>query len=187
MLTTRLNLPFLLNGLNFKTGVEVGVWRGEFAEHILQYWGGHLTLVDCWQPQPVERYHDIMNQSQEIQDKCFLETTRRMEKFPGRYKIIKGFSLNIATKFAAQGDMQFDFIYFDANHHYKAISQDLAAWYPLIRGGGLVSGHDYLDGEANNTTFGVKKAVDEFVLDKKISNFFVTNEVWPTWGFIKDA
>ena len=40
-----------------------------------------------------------------------------------------------------------DFIYIDARHDYKAVWDDLEAWFPKLRKGGLFSGHDYVDAD----------------------------------------
>jgi hypothetical protein len=42
-----------------------------------------------------------------------------------------------------QKDGKYDFIYLDAGHDYKSICQDLEAWYPKLRPGGVFAGHDY--------------------------------------------
>jgi len=38
----------------------------------------------------------------------------------------------------------FDFIYLDARHNYEGIKEDLHAWYPKLKQGGLFAGHDFL-------------------------------------------
>ena len=60
----------------------------------------------------------------------------------------------------AVGDVpgKLDFIFIDADHQYKGVREDLELWYPKIRDGGLIGGHDY--GHKHHK--GVKEAVDEF-------------------------
>ena len=57
-------------------------------------------------------------------------------------------------------DKSLDFVYIDANHDYKFISQDIDLWYPKLKDGGILCGHDYYCWEG---FFGVKRAVDEFI------------------------
>ncbi len=40
--------------------------------------------------------------------------------------------------------------------------EDLEAWFPKVRPGGVLAGHDYLDGTFDGTEYGVKTAVDAF-------------------------
>jgi predicted O-methyltransferase YrrM len=46
---------------------------------------------------------------------------------------------------ASQGfaDGYFDFVYIDDDHSDAGITTSLAAWYPKVRPGGILAGHDY--------------------------------------------
>jgi hypothetical protein len=48
-----------------------------------------------------------------------------------------------------------DFVFIDASHEYRDVLDDLAAWYPKVRSGGVLAGHDY-------HWPGVARAVREF-------------------------
>ena len=186
MISIRNELPNLINKFNFVSGVEIGVLKGEFSELLLKGCPQlSLILVDCWCQQPEDIYFDIANQPQSIQEQNYQETIERMAKYPGRYQIVRGFSAKVGIEFTKQNTV-FDFVYMDGNHSYESTRIDLETWYPLVRDGGLMSGHDYLDADnACGSRFGVKSAVDEFIIDKNVRNFFITKEQWPTWGFIK--
>ena len=48
------------------------------------------------------------------------------------------------------------FVFVDADHSYGSVRADIAAWLPLVRPGGIISGHDL------NVEFpGVRQAVEE--------------------------
>ena len=70
------------------TGVEVGVDRGTFSQHLLQHWNGRmLHLVDPWLAGGVyspERTADV-----EL-------TLSLVSAFPGRYQMHRGFSTMVA-------------------------------------------------------------------------------------------
>lgn len=51
-------------------------------------------------------------------------------------------------------------VYLDANHTYEHVRADLEAWYPMVRPGGLLAGHD-LNSKGHNC--GVREAVTDFV------------------------
>ncbi len=61
-------------------------------------------------------------------------------------------SVGAAAIFA---DASVDFVFLDANHSYESVVNDLRAWWPKIRPGGMLAGHDY-------TWTGVRRAVHEF-------------------------
>ncbi len=49
------------------------------------------------------------------------------------------------------------FVFIDADHRYEAVKDDIAAWLPKIRPGGIIAGHDYYATDWP----GVAQAVDE--------------------------
>ena len=53
-------------------------------------------------------------------------------------------------------DNSVDNLFIDAGHSYEAVLADLKAWYPKMKNGSTMAGHDY------NSWEGVKKAVLEF-------------------------
>jgi predicted O-methyltransferase YrrM len=76
---------------------------------------------------------------------------------------------------AAQGfdDASLDFVFIDARHTYDAAAEDLAAWWPKVKPGGLIAGHDYTNSP------GVRAAVDQFVAGHGLAHAFrVTRASW---------
>jgi len=55
-------------------------------------------------------------------------------------EIIKGFSVSVAEQFR---DESLDLVYIDGNHARKEVKADMLAWYPKIKHGGVLCGHDY--------------------------------------------
>ncbi len=49
----------------------------------------------------------------------------------------------------------FDFVYIDADHSYESVKSDIIAWFPKVKKGGFLAGHDWAMGD-------VKRAVNEF-------------------------
>jgi len=100
-------------------GVEVGVDIGENAADILLNWSNiaKLYLVD-----PVDNIHDRFNAE------------------GNRVKFINKYSVEGAKDFV---DNTLDFVYLDADHSYQAVKDDLNAWYPKLKVGGIICGHDF--------------------------------------------
>lgn len=75
------------------------------------------------------------------------------------------------TKAASQySDESLDFVFVDASHDYESVRNDLWTWYPKVKKGGLMAGHDY-----SENCLGVKLAVDQFlnIISPQIENFQV--------------
>jgi len=77
-------------------------------------------------------------------------------------------SVEAASSFA---DQSLDFIFIDARHTFEAVSEDLCAWWPKLRQGGLIAGHDYSNSPA------VRTAVDGFVAARGLGNAFRLDRV----------
>ena len=165
-ITERKYVASYLNELGLSgEGVEIGVRDGSFSVWTLQNWkGAKLHLVDPWAAQDTTLYKDFSNVEQKQQDERYGLVKGAMERdFAGRFEIHRDYSLQAAAKFA---DESLDYIYIDARHDYKGVAEDLAAWYPKLRKGGLCAGHDFVpDGDHKEGAFGVQRAVKEF-LDK---------------------
>jgi hypothetical protein len=66
-------------------------------------------------------------------------------------------------------DLSVDVIYIDGDHSYEGVKADLANAFPKIKKGGWIMGHDYemnMKKAKHVYNFGVKRAVDEFCLEK---------------------
>ena len=74
-------------------------------------------------------------------------------------------------------DELLDFVYIDANHAYDFVKADIEAWYPYVKVGGVIGGHDFDWNED-----GVIKAVTEFANSKNIH----LNIQYPDWWCLKE-
>ena len=174
-------LPALLDLINARTGVEVGVWRGEFSTHLLANWPGQLYLVDPWKQQGAE-YDDVANVSDEAHEANYQATLEAVAPYQDRYTIIRGCSVCAADVFG-EGDL--DFVFLDADHSYQAVTNDLVAWWPKLRPGGLMAGHDFVDYDGSLGKFRVKSAVMDYVAARNL-RLYASREAWPSlWYMVK--
>jgi len=136
--------PGLINALDLKTGVEIGVDTAEFSCHILtktkmtQYY-----CVDTWMDNfgsGIKMKKSTFNKDGNMR---FIEASERLDEFGDRAVFLKMSSLEAANKF---NDNSLDFLYIDGDHSL-AMLLDLYAWIPKIRIGGICSGHDYKIGK----------------------------------------
>jgi len=60
-------------------------------------------------------------------------------------------------------------VFLDAAHDYESVSKDLNAWWPKIKNGGILSGHDFYGNQNGyKDENGVAKALNEFLTQKKL-------------------
>jgi predicted O-methyltransferase YrrM len=85
-----------------------------------------------------------------------------------RYWLCIDSSIKAAEKIK---DRRLDFVFIDANHSYKSVKQDIEAWLPKVRIGGLLTGHDFTP-----QFEGLQRAVEERFGDK----FSVLGDIWYT-------
>lgn len=186
-------------------GVEVGSFKGEFASEIVKRWDGTLFMIDVWRELGKE-YIDTSNHIN-FEGGVYGECMRNIKGFEDRAIMIRATS-EVACNFFE--DNSLDFVYIDANHAYEFVRQDINLWFPKVKKGGMVMGHDYLkmdwanppfaengidkhiwknDGKGDEFNiyagiFGVNPAVNEFCISTGYSPNF-TDEWFGTWYFKK--
>jgi cephalosporin hydroxylase len=72
------------------------------------------------------------------------------------YSNIKSIRLKSDEAVGILSNYEWDMLYIDGLHTYDGVMADIKNYKPLIKKGGFIAGHDYID-----NAFGVKKAVDE--------------------------
>lgn len=75
-------------------------------------------------------------------DPLYSDVLQRLSFFidSGRFTLYRNTSLN-ASLFVA--DESLDIVFLDARHDYEAVLDDVMAWKPKVRRGGILSGHDF--------------------------------------------
>jgi predicted O-methyltransferase YrrM len=69
----------------------------------------------------------------------------------------------------------YDFIYIDGDHSFSAVYQDIKNYYPLLKNGGVIAGHD-IDQQP------VLEAFFKFISENNIKKFSIKD---PDWIIIK--
>lgn len=145
------------------TILEIGVFRGEFAEHLHARNPKQLYLVDMWSDDPVGSGDADGNNFVRLESgaQALAEVTERFQYQPN----VSVCQMKSGEFLPLLADASIDVAYIDGDHSYAGVMQDLEGVYPKMRRGGWIMGHDY---EMNMTKartayeFGVKRAVDEF-------------------------
>ena len=160
-------LPEMLPTDRDITGAEVGVKEGYLSEALLRKLPClTLHLVDRWATvDPDSQYAKsgdrVPRLSQAQFDEIYNGCVERCAFAGDRAVYHVGDSADMA---ADVPDGSLDFVFIDADHSYEGCLQDLRAWWPKVKPGGLFAGHDYKDAErARHDGKGVAQAVDDFL------------------------
>ncbi len=154
------------------TIVEIGVWQGRSAVYMaekLKQLGksADFYLVDSFDGGSILA-EQTRNLSQPLRDIVVDHLTKAgvADKVTG---ILEMQSVTAALHF---GDQSIDFAFIDADHDYQNVCADIQAWWPKIKLGGVLAGHDYESGWV-----GVAKAVDEIVTKHRL-DFCHGQDAW---------
>ncbi|PSC76989.1 hypothetical protein C2E20_0340 [Micractinium conductrix] len=139
---TRLEMGDLLEREGFTSGAELGVQRGEFALTTLAAWPScqQYILVDVWRQQ--ENYEEAANVDDGKQQANYDAAVAALKPFEGVTEFLRMFTSESAPLVP---DSSLDYVDIDARHDYCGCAEDMALWWPKLRPGGILAGHDYLN------------------------------------------
>ena len=110
--------------------VEVGVNRG----------GNAIQMFDKLSPQLKTMY---LVDPYNLEDGEEIKHDMLMRLGPkNRAKFIDATSVEAALLMESVG-ITFDYVYIDGDHSYDMVMLDLIMWYPLVKKGGILAGHDW--------------------------------------------
>jgi predicted O-methyltransferase YrrM len=132
-------LAGLCESIGAKTFVEVGCKEGRTTGALLNALPDlRVITIDPWAPIP--------NADEDYKDWDFAAIERQFWENVGAHKERvdhwrmtsreAGNEMNVAGR-------KFDVVFIDAGHDYENAFADIRAWWPLVREGGYLCGHDY--------------------------------------------
>jgi len=145
---TRASLIYVKSKCGYGTvGAEIGVWTGDLSCSILSYMKPEkLYLIDSWAVYP--------DYIKELKSRNFNGEYLEQDRWDNMYRVvcdryennklvnvIRNMSSDAAEKF---NNEELDWVYIDASHIEKYVYKDLFAWWPKIKSGGTLCGHDFL-------------------------------------------
>ena len=156
--------------------VEVGSWKGRSASYmaveIIKYKKIiKFDCVDTWEGSSEHLNINSMHYVKELsEDKDWLFNQFK-ENTSSVSTVINPIKKNSVDASKLYEDESLDFVFIDASHEYDDVKNDINSWYPKVKKGGYLCGHDY------NNFIGVTQAVNELIIGND-RNCSVINSSW---------
>jgi hypothetical protein len=161
-----------LAGRDNLTAAEIGVREGRHADYLIDILDiGKLYLID-----PYETYEEYTEDWASDEAMTEIEASAR-ERLEGQISttFVRKYSKDAVSEISED----LDFVYIDGNHDYEFVIDDISTYFPLLKEGGILAGHDYTDGWP-----GVIQAVDEFSQKHGLQ---VHRDMFGDWFIIKQT
>lgn len=119
--------------------VEVGVWKGDFARHILEKCESieSYYMVDPWANLP--DWKKPFNVDSQTFDAVYAEALKKTQFASSKVRVLRGRTKEVVE---AIPDESLDFAYIDGDHTLRGITIDLISILPKLKNGGLIAGDD---------------------------------------------
>ncbi len=153
--------------------VEIGAWLGQSAIFIAEYIKRKnlkvkFYTIDIFDSDEIKKTSFEMGTEVAKEKKIYetyLENTAHVKDY---ITTIIGNSQEVYKQFE---DESIDYLFIDGDHSHEGFAIDIKLWYPKVKKGGIVSGHDYIWGGN-----GVKPIIDAFSVFK--AKAFGFGDVW---------
>ena len=146
------------------TIVEVGSWKGKSTAYLgveVVNSGKKIKVfaVDTWKGSEAEAAHqnDPYVKSNTLYD-LFVNNIAPINQHGPIITPFQCCSTEAAKHFT---DKSLDCVFIDASHQYQDVCDDIAAWLPKVKPGGILAGHDYYGWPE------VRRAVDDTLVHAK--------------------
>ena len=172
--------------------VELGAWKGRSTAFMGVEIANSATdiefyAVDTWLGSAAESVHDADPDLQEgTLHQAFLQNIEPVRAY---VRPLRELSTQAATRF---GDGGVDFVFVDAGHTYQDVTNDLVAWWPKVRPGGVMAGDDWTLRDQKDGQRSVRRAVRRYF--NRPDCFYAielwkgtTHPEWTQWLVRKDG
>ena len=165
--------------------VEVGSWKGRSTKALAMATEGVVYAVDNWKGSPGGDATELEAQAKGA-DTILDEFKRNLapEIAAGKVKIIHADHATAADAVRAElGGNVAELVFIDGEHNYEAVKRDILNFIPLVKQGGLITGHDLCPAHP-----GVQRAVAELLPKATVVAMTIWGyEVQGQWGASGEA
>jgi predicted O-methyltransferase YrrM len=165
---TREDLAGLCHALGYRTGAEIGVQGGLYSLALCRAMPGLSLLA-------VDPYDDYG------EDEWVIGVERNQAHYAAAQKRLAPYDVTFVVQKSHDAvreipDKSIDFVYIDGNHLFDFCMRDLIEWSRRVKPGGIVAVHDFFEWDQG----GVVEAVMAYTRAHQITDWFVTDEKYPT-------
>jgi hypothetical protein len=124
--------------------VEVGPWLGKstiFMAVEIANSGKKIQFdtIDWWRGSPNEGWsvEGSKYKKEDVAYRIFLDNIRTCKDY---INVKRGSSFDIVKEYK---DSSLDFVFIDSDHSYDCVKSEIINWWPKVKQGGILAGHDY--------------------------------------------
>lgn len=154
-------------------GIELGVCWGLNSYMLLESCPNLVSLTG------VDHFKSYMDWDRQIpqeeQDHNYTKLLYNMDLMGPRFALIRESTVNASIDIENESQ---DFVFIDADHSMKAVLNDLDHYWPKIKSGGIMSGHD-------SNLFGVNFAVTSWAKHHGMDPSSIETAANSAWWFRK--
>ena len=161
------------------TFAEIGVWKGKslsyfVVESINRQKTGKIFAIDHWNgsEEHISKDNWAYEKLLETENGLYEHFLSNIDPIKDYISVIRKSSIEASKDFS---DNTFDAIFIDGSHDYDNVKADINVWYPKLKNGAIISGHDY-----NSGWPGVVDAVNEFAVQNNITIYRSSDSCWYT-------
>lgn len=130
----------ILRAVDARAVAEIGVFRGDFAAHLLGACTGieRYFMIDPWRH--LSGWNKPANKSDETFERFYRETLEKTEAHADKRVVLRGRTTEVSAQIP---DGSLDVAYVDGDHTLRGITIDLHHVFPKVRTGGWLGGDDF--------------------------------------------
>lgn len=166
-------IPHFLEMGDSIRGIELGVCWGLNSYTLLESCPNLVSLIGVDHFMSYKDWDRLIDQ--EEQDHNYTKLLYNMDLMGPRFNLIRESTVNASIDIENESQ---DFVFVDADHSMKAVLNDLDHYWPKIKSGGMMAGHD-------SNLFGVNFAVTSWAKHHGIDPASIETAVNSAWWFRK--
>ena len=139
---------------------EINSWTGKSSSYLLVEAKNSDKKFDFHFCSDFENIHKYKNVDSGNCGDVYNDFTNNLDRADYPYKVYNNNSIEFSKNFK---DESFDFVFISANEDDEVLRNELKAWYPKVKKGGVIAGTDYISEKG-----GYSLIVDEFFYEDLI-------------------